>query len=122
MSRGWYDRSGTRISDIQAAELRLGDPNYYRVAFTRFTNGLEISTVWLGLDHGYYGSGQGPPIIFETMIFTTGEWAGEACWRFATEEEALEHHAKLVLDMVDMKKELRLVVAEHEFHRVEMRP
>lgn len=37
-----------------------------RVGFDKLDNGLEISTVWLGLDHS---SGTGRPLIFETMVF-----------------------------------------------------
>jgi hypothetical protein len=29
-------------------------------------NGLFVSTVWIGLDHRF---GDGPPLIFETMVF-----------------------------------------------------
>ena len=29
-------------------------------------NNLKISTVWLGVNHNYFG---GPPLLFETMIF-----------------------------------------------------
>lgn len=36
-----------------------------RVAFD-LVDGMDISTVFLGLDHNYFG---GKPILFETMIF-----------------------------------------------------
>ena len=36
-----------------------------RVAQTKTIYGERLSTVWLGLDHSF----QGPPILFETMLF-----------------------------------------------------
>lgn len=33
---------------------------------------VRVSTVWLGLDHG--DGGDGPPLIFETMIFPECEY------------------------------------------------
>ena len=55
-------------------------------------DGIEISTVWLGIDHGF--SDQGPPIIFETMIFG-GEY-DQHCWRYPTKEPALAGHVRIV--------------------------
>lgn len=37
-----------------------------RIGFDKLQNGLEISTVWIGLDHGW---GERRPLIFETMVF-----------------------------------------------------
>lgn len=37
-----------------------------RIQQTTLNNGLWISTVWLGLDHNYWG---GIPLIFESMVF-----------------------------------------------------
>jgi hypothetical protein len=50
-----------------------------------------ISTVWLGIDHGY---GHGPPIIFETMIFGGRDDGFQA--RYATKEAALAGHRRVV--------------------------
>lgn len=49
--------------------------------------GVTVSTVFLGCDHGF---GAGPPMLFETMIF--GGQFDEALWRFATWDEAEAHH------------------------------
>lgn len=43
---------------------------YKRIALTRVA-GFEISTVWIGTDMAF---GDGPPLIYETMIFTRGAW------------------------------------------------
>jgi hypothetical protein len=54
--------------------------------------GVRISTVWLGLNHNF--SLEGPPLIFETMIFSeTGDLEmDEYCWRWSTEVQALAGH------------------------------
>ena len=56
----------------------------------------SVSTVFLGMDHGYGG---GPPILFETMIFSRHDprnEADESCWRYATWEEAEAGHNAVV--------------------------
>jgi len=49
-------------------------------------NGHTVSTVFLGLDHGF-GQG-GPPVLFETMIFPEVGYQERSC----TWDEALECH------------------------------
>lgn len=53
--------------------------------------GRTISTVFLGLDHG---SGDGPPLLFETMIFRGSE-ADERMERYSTWDEAEAGHMAL---------------------------
>lgn len=62
------------------------------VAKTKADDDVEVSTVFLGLDHNFWG--EGPPILFETMIFG-GEHDG---WmdRYATWEEAELGHLAAV--------------------------
>ncbi len=50
---------------------------------------VKVSTVFLGLDHSF-GLGEGPPILFETMIF--GGEHDDYQQRYATREEALMGH------------------------------
>ncbi len=52
---------------------------------------IRISTVFLGLNHGY---GEEPPILFETMIF--GGDFDEEMWRYSTWEEAVKGHQEAV--------------------------
>lgn len=66
-----YDRDGVETTEDLVALLRA-DPNYRFVAKTTITDGSDVntsyhvSTVWLGLDHNL---DDGPPLIFETMVF-----------------------------------------------------
>lgn len=85
----YYDRTGRPINREQwTALFALPFDDIRRVALTE-RDGVAVSTVWLGLDHQY---GDGPPLIFETMILD-GPNAGDL-WRYATEEDALKGHER----------------------------
>lgn len=64
-----------------------------RVAYDTLTSGTRISTVFLGLDHNY--SGEGPPVLWETMIF--GGPHDDDQWRYTSLEEARQGHRDAVL-------------------------
>lgn len=53
-----------------------------------FIGVVHISTVFLGIDHGFLPGG--PPIVFETMIFE-GEHDQDQ-WRYVTWDEAVRGH------------------------------
>jgi hypothetical protein len=55
---------------------------------------LEVSTVFLGLDHQWHA--HGPPLLYETMVFRDG--SGDDCVRYSTREEALAGHNKVVAE------------------------
>ena len=57
------------------------------VAKTELPGDVKVSTVFLGLDHAF---GDGPPILFETMIF--GGPKDQYQERYLTWEEAEEGH------------------------------
>lgn len=48
---------------------------------------ISVSTVFLGLDHNW---GEGPPLLYETMVFGGEHDRYEA--RYSTREEALKGH------------------------------
>jgi hypothetical protein len=52
-------------------------------------DGVEVSTVFLGLDHAW---GKGPPMLFETMIF--GGEHDQYQERCSTWEQAEEMHRR----------------------------
>jgi hypothetical protein len=60
------------------------------VARTDVEGLLQVSTVFLGLDHNFYG--KGPPILFETMIFGDGVDGYQT--RCSTWEQAEQMHAE----------------------------
>lgn len=97
MSR-YYDRKGSPISmeewckSFEATESRI-----VKQETVARPNGFEafVSTVWLGLDHNY--GDQGPPLIFETMVFQDAHSGNDTyCNRTSTEAEAIEAHEEAV--------------------------
>lgn len=90
----YYDRKGQPIELMEWGGL-LKDINYKRVGETDLPDGRRVSTVWLGLDHGFGG---GEPLIFETMVFGRDSWSDLACERYATLAEAVAGHARIVAE------------------------
>ena len=76
------------------AAWRIENEGSMRVARTEFTNGRTVSTVFLGVDHNYFG--KGPPILFETVVFASGKPEGEYTQRYATWAEAEVGHMEIV--------------------------
>ena len=62
------------------------------VADTWVTPNVRVSTVFLGLDHQW---GDGPPLLFETMVFHAGD--GQKQWRWSTWHEAEQGHEAAVV-------------------------
>jgi len=99
----YYNRQGEPIGINELGRL-LEDENYKIVDRTDY-EGILVSTVWLGVNHNFR---DGPPLIFETMIFCDGipeldEWQE----RYSTEQEALEGHKAaiaLVNQVLNSKK------------------
>ena len=83
----YYNRQGEPITQGEWVKtLRWSFDESRRVAYDE-QDGIKVSTVFLTTNHNY---GEGPPLIFETMIFG-GEHSDEQ-WRYTTEAEALEGH------------------------------
>lgn len=74
----------------------FADSDKRRVARTEIAAGIYVSTVFLGLDHSF--SEEGPPILFETMVFNDyGDVDGPYMFgRYATWDEAEKGHEKAV--------------------------
>ena len=93
-----YDKTGEPIEFERWVEL-VEDRDYRQVAATLLAGPeaeeILVSTVWLGTDHNW--TGQGPPIMFETMCF--GGEHDLAQMRYATEQEAIDGHLRTVEDI-----------------------
>jgi hypothetical protein len=90
----WLDRQGNSISAEEWGVIHSTD----KIVAQEQIGGCMISTVWLGINHNW---GDGPPLIFETMVFPlkdSGKWNLEPLYmdRYATEEEARAGHATVV--------------------------
>ena len=90
----YYDRHGKQISMAEWAALLESDTrfDYRRVKVTDLGDDRRLSTVWLGLDHDFMGNG--PPQIFETMLFPEQD-----CRRWSTEQEAIEGHDQWLAEL-----------------------
>jgi hypothetical protein len=58
---------------------------------------VRVSTVFLGIDHQF--EEEGPPLLFETMIF--GGALDEEQWRYSTWDEAVVGHAAAVAQVAE---------------------
>jgi hypothetical protein len=87
---GYYGRDGQPITR-EAWIASFEDEDAKRIADDKVGDAW-VSTVWLGLDHNFLGNG--PPIIFETMVFG-GKYDQEQ-ERYSTEAAALAGHAWIV--------------------------
>ena len=84
----WTRKNAARSKDADGHSRPEDDPT--RIGEDEIGEAL-VSTVWLGMDHGYGG---GPPIIFETMIF--GGEHDQFRERYCTKESALANHNRIV--------------------------
>lgn len=132
LARGnlYYDRQGNPIGIGDWALIFEGGEGERRVAEDQ-VGPFWVSTVWLGLDHQY---GDGPPLIFETMVFDvvdpvieekvwtvggkTFRWTSDSSWRdldlerYTTEEQALEGHKRMVDKIHDLCVEIDEIVRD----------
>lgn len=87
----YYDRQGNPLTLMEWAtrtEKRLDKV----VEQTTLPDGKWVSTVWLGINHRF---GDGPPLIFETMVFPS-KVSELDCERYSTEAQARAGHAAMV--------------------------
>jgi hypothetical protein len=90
----YYDRDGQPL-ELREWSAKFEDKEYKRVALDAVGE-ASVSTVWLGLNHQW---GDGPPLIFETMVF--GGKHDEDQWRWSTEADALAGHERIVAALRD---------------------
>jgi hypothetical protein len=96
----WYVLDGTEVRPVE--DFRLAAQRFALdqrcVARTILPDGREVSTVFLGLDHNL--SGSGPPLLFETAVFT--EAGSDIIARSSTWAEAAAQHAETVAQMMSI--------------------
>jgi hypothetical protein len=51
-----------------------------------------VSTVFMGLDHDVVGNG--PPVLWKTMVFGPQPWGGFSCW-YTNRWKAISQHDQL---------------------------
>ncbi len=98
MTVGTYILDGHQVvpePDLLKWAKWFEDINNRRVAWTEIPGGY-VSTVFLGLDHNF--SGNGPPLVFETMVFMRDQayYRSDLQNRCSTWAEAIDQHALIV--------------------------
>lgn len=63
----------------------------WRTLWRRYN--VLVSTVFLAIDHAFR---DGPPVLYETMLFSQLPAADEKQWRYTTRTRAAAGHAKIV--------------------------
>lgn len=97
----YYDKNGAPLDIMEWSGL-FNNPEYKRIAFDS-DDKYDVSTVWLGLDHGFGGEMR----IFETMVFASGSLTDLACERYATLTEAEAGHKVFVKNWLGKKNRFR---------------
>ena len=98
----YYDKEGNSISE--AVWVILHSTSRYKILkHLRLDNDYWVSTVWLGMDHRWVD--EGPPLIFETMVFYPPSKGGNESQmqRYSSEEEALLGHEKWLKNIKILK-------------------
>jgi hypothetical protein len=89
----YYDRDANPISAEEWEALWFQGDDARRIARTE-VGALDVSTVWLGIDHNW--SDEGSPLIFETMIFSEEGATEDPQRRWSTREAAQAGHDRIV--------------------------
>jgi hypothetical protein len=74
--------------DLHTWGETFGNFTSRNVGLTQVTSQVTVSTVFLGLDHRLIG--EGPPLLFETMIF--GGPLDQQMWRYSSWDDAEVGH------------------------------
>lgn len=81
-------------TDIAAwGELMLGKEKHRRKVAVDKVGELEVSTAFIGMDHNF--ADDGPPLVFETMVFDGEGGGGEWRW-YATWDDAERGHREMI--------------------------
>lgn len=88
----YYGMNGEVISEDEYIKRSKADPRWRTLRYEP-VDGYEVSTVLLSIDHRF--ASEGPPIIFETMVFPDCE----PCRRYSTKEQALAGHDEIIAEL-----------------------
>jgi hypothetical protein len=90
------DRGEPSRCDDRIAWSRWFEGATRQIEYTRLPNGLNVSTVFLGVDHNFSDSGS--PVLWETMVFGPNgdEDICECYERYANKNDAIEGHDRAI--------------------------
>lgn len=84
-------------------------PSRERVIGVTSIGDVDISTVFLGIDHRIPIEPDQPPVVFETMVFPDRVW--EYCTRCSTYEQALVQHQRACRHVRMIQRQLPVITA-----------
>jgi hypothetical protein len=87
----WEDGRAIPTDDLALWGAQFQSPDRI-VEQTQVSEGVKVSTVFLGMDHSFCGIG--PPVLWETMIF--GGPHDQDQRRYTSREDAIAGHAEMV--------------------------
>jgi len=90
------------VSDVLAWARRYETADRV-VARDELPGGMLVSTLFLGLDHNFFGD---RPLLFETMVFA-GDFDDLDCERYSTRDEALAGHARALARLEEIRAKAR---------------
>ena len=85
------DKKPRPVKDVMQWSRFYSDFEKNRRIARETIGGVDVSTVFLGIDHGIFSE---KPVLFETMVF--GGAHDEYCERCSTWDEAVEMHKRAV--------------------------
>lgn len=72
--------------------LKASGEHHFQTTLTDRQRRIFVSTVYLGINHNFWG---GPPLIWETMANSDGDWL-DFVTRYSTCEAAMSAHRKIL--------------------------
>jgi len=97
------DHHVVSVDDVRTWGRWYEDISNRIVAKTQVTGECEVSTVFIGIDHRHFGDG--PPLLFETLIFGGPAELDESGWRYSSWDDAeIGHEAAVKKVLAAMKK------------------
>jgi hypothetical protein len=107
MRSPWLDKEWNEIDALTWGRLHE-DESYMRIGSDNILDCIWVSTVWLGINTNFRP--EGPPIIFETMVFAKHDMNVDLwCQRYSTEFNAKLGHDYVVGYLSDPDNLLALV-------------
>ena len=93
-----YILDGTELVPVSLEEWAEWFESTERHLASTWIGRYWVSTVFLGIDHRFFG--EGPPIVFESMIFKGGHHDINQT-RYATWDEAMDGHDAMVENLIE---------------------
>ena len=88
-----HDKWG--MEALTGRKLPCGAPKSWIIGSDE-VHDLNVSTVFLGIDHNHGGLLGPEPLLWETMIFQVGAGPLEFQWRYSSRAEAIKGHQRIV--------------------------